>query len=826
MRTIYIFLALISLTVAEVAVISEPIPGQEYVFVKTSQSEAHPISRKDKNVDASGRPFETAHKFPENLKYKEEKDLDKPAVVKTKVKRQAAAPPGSIKIDAQKLIEKYKSEIQASKASTTKAPASRATTTKSPETSKPKRGRSRSRQKKEAPVATTPNSILTTGAPSTPRTLKIRDTNSAKDEKPADNKRSRIQIKKGPNGQEYEYEYVYYYYDDDEEDNKSKVTNSHDGPARNTIGRGRQSSTTAHPEPAANEVVPSTRGTRGRGRQLNHEVPEEKVPEEKLPLNTRFPPRGRNINTTPSSSEEEEAKTQRTRGRRPAQAQDSTADESQVSGRGRNRANVRRPSLELVDSASFNTHSSNDPAIEPYKEPKARGEKLKDGPSFPQELPDGPVRFLGATPNEKMDLQELKSRLADNEETSTDSDGVVTTEETGTTEVNGMNKVALDLYAILQGTQKLSGESEDGVTESDLTTTEFSTDETTTEVLTTEEITTPTTTTTTTTTTPAPTTTSTTPEPAGRGKFRRPGGSRFKSSPSSTTTAPEPSTEKPKGRFQRPGFGNRPRASARVTTEATEQEITKEESKPVNARPAPGNRNRFSGRGRTTPSATSSPETSESTTAAARPGLTRPRPGSFNLRRRGGTTSTTKEPAEEEEAEPSHEEASTTAKPAIRGRVNGNLARPLRPGPRINLAARGRPGAASTTTAAPEAGEETASEEAPAEEEKTGETTPVPPGKGALNLRNRPRLTVTPAVRPKQAASSPVQVRRTNPLLRKKPLVNAEPSEAPTEAPSEGATEAVAEEEAPSEAPSSTTEEPRGLNKLLAGRRRLVRPSH
>lgn len=30
---------------------------------------------------------------------------------------------------------------------------------------------------------------------------------------------SRIQIKKGPNGQDYEYEYVYYYYDDDESKN-------------------------------------------------------------------------------------------------------------------------------------------------------------------------------------------------------------------------------------------------------------------------------------------------------------------------------------------------------------------------------------------------------------------------------------------------------------------------------------------------------------------------------------------------------------------------------------------------------------------------------
>lgn len=41
----------------------------------------------------------------------------------------------------------------------------------------------------------------------------------------SDKQRSRIQIKKGPNGQEYEYEYVYYYYDDDEEP-KDKVRTS------------------------------------------------------------------------------------------------------------------------------------------------------------------------------------------------------------------------------------------------------------------------------------------------------------------------------------------------------------------------------------------------------------------------------------------------------------------------------------------------------------------------------------------------------------------------------------------------------------------------
>lgn len=79
------------------------------------------------------------------------------------------------------------------------------------------------RTKKEAPIsATTPNSVLTTGAPPTPRTLTIGGIGSATqtDNKltasGTENKKSKIQIKKGPNGQEYEYEYVYYYYDDDD----------------------------------------------------------------------------------------------------------------------------------------------------------------------------------------------------------------------------------------------------------------------------------------------------------------------------------------------------------------------------------------------------------------------------------------------------------------------------------------------------------------------------------------------------------------------------------------------------------------------------------
>lgn len=123
-------------------------------------------------------------------------------------------------------------------------------------------------------------------------------------------------------------------------------------------------------------------------------------------------------------------------------------------------------------------------------------------------------------------------------------------------------------------------------------------------------------------------------------------------------------------------------------------------------------RSRFGSRGKIQ---TTTVDHSESTTATSisKPG-SRPRPN-FNLRRRGPTTA---EPSEGN-PEGSQEEGSTTAKP-IRGkskilksntrtnfnfcqylgRVTGNLARPLRPGPKINIAARGRPGQVTTTTTA------------------------------------------------------------------------------------------------------------------------------
>lgn len=74
-------------------------------------------------------------------------------------------------------------------------------------------------------------------------------------------------------------------------------------------------------------MVPVSR-SRQRGRQLSHESSvEDKVSEERLPANTRFPPRSRNLATTPAPQEEEEI-TKRTRGR--PQPVDNTPTETQV----------------------------------------------------------------------------------------------------------------------------------------------------------------------------------------------------------------------------------------------------------------------------------------------------------------------------------------------------------------------------------------------------------------------------------------------------------------------------------------------------------------
>lgn len=123
------------------------------------------------------------------------------------------------------------------------------------------------------------------------------------------------------------------------------------------------------------------------------------------------------------------------------------------------------------------------------------------------------------------------------------------------------------------------------------------------------------------------------------------------------------------------------------------------------------------------------------------------------------------------------------------------------------------------------AGEESEEKQHPAESAPVDNT---PLGR----LRNKNRLQVKPKAA--AAASAPVQVRRSNPLLsRRRPghTTEATSSEAPqeqvasTDAPTDvaaGNNEETVETEVPASSSTTTTEEPRGLNKLLAGRRRLA----
>lgn len=298
---------------AEQNIITSPQPGQEYVFVQTQSSGARPISRKDKLADPE-RPFETAHKLPQSLTFALKEDNRRRRAA-SPADAPAPAPAGAIKLDPLKLIEKYKTEL---KTSTTEAPKSTTAKGARKTVTRGKQANNRRRTKKAAPV-TDPTPVLTTGR-SAPRAID--------DDVPllgsgSEKQRSRIQIKKGPNGQEYEYEYVYYYYDDDVDDKKSqqKVSNSHDGPARGK----------STPEPTANEIVPA-RSTHARGRQLDVEDP---VGEERLPANTRFPPRSRNLATTPVPEEEKTTTRARGRGRptteaAPAAEGDSNSEETQV----------------------------------------------------------------------------------------------------------------------------------------------------------------------------------------------------------------------------------------------------------------------------------------------------------------------------------------------------------------------------------------------------------------------------------------------------------------------------------------------------------------
>ncbi|XP_044018480.1 mucin-5AC-like isoform X2 [Aphidius gifuensis] len=650
---------------------------------------------------------------------------------------------------------------------------------------------------------------------------------------------TRTQIKKGPNGKDYEYEYVYYYYDEEDVPKTGGSVNNQEGlrttSSSSSSKRGHKDdsrskyssverSTTA--EPVNNEIITNKHGNRGR--HLD-ETTEDENSEDRLPNSTRFPARSRSNHNTGTTEPT------RPRGNRP------------------------RAGLDLVDSSSFRTH--------------------QEGPEFPQSLPKGPVRFLGVTPNENNeektsktrgrplknqepapvieavddmiimpalkkghptdesssevesnrgqpirsriegelttsisplsnknnDEKQISTQSTNNYETSSD----LTTEEIPTTEYpSAMDKVALDLYAFLQQGQSnlvdsvtnIDDTNESTTNNENESTTNLSTiipdsgNPTTIESTSTNEVPTiPPSTTTTTTTTTTSTTTTTAATVAGlpgRGKFRRP-------TPASVSG---------------------------------------------------GTRNRFKNPVSTT---SSSVTESSSSTSSSSSGVSRPSFNKLNINRRRGrpttaATSTSDDTQDSDnqngstETSLQHETTATTTKSSVRPKIGGIGARPSRPpSGKINIRRPGQLTTTSTTTApitassdATEgsveepAGEGTEEEthEAPAETSPpTRSTTQNPLNK----LRNKNRIQVQPKTTTRSSVTS--SPRRSPLLPRRKVSTEAPVSESTNEELSTDVNEIVTENVQITESPLSETssaasnkhEEARGLNSLLAPRRRI-----
>lgn len=208
---------------------------------------------------------------------------------------------------------------------------------------------------------------------------------------------------------DYEYEYVYYYYDDeDEKSRKSSSTPSSDDDktiANSNVGsaggknRYDKSNTTAKPNAfERNELL----STRGKGRQSIPVV--EETSEERLPVNTRFPPRSTiTPNVQVLSNVNETTK----------------------------RTSIKRPSLELVDSQSFNRGDKGQLKSRVFENEFT---KINDIKSNENSAIVTSATEAAASPNvPNADLNEVTTVTSEIEEP--------------TTQI--MDKVALDLYAHL-----------------------------------------------------------------------------------------------------------------------------------------------------------------------------------------------------------------------------------------------------------------------------------------------------------------------------------------------------------------------------------------
>ncbi|XP_050332262.1 mucin-19 [Bactrocera neohumeralis] len=696
------------------------------------------------------------------------------------------------------------------------------------------------KEEEERRVAETRNAVLTTAAPISKAELDDSNIGLVDQEinfeaAGTDNKKSRIEIKKGPNGQDYEYEYVYYY--EDEEDAKpseapAKADSSERGKSRySNIER-----TTA--APASNSLVSNK--AKGRSSSLSDSSADD-VEAERLPANTRFPSRGKNVDAQPTPA---------------IDSLENAAEKKKIS--------VKRPSLELVDSATFNTDEKQVKGI------RNSDTETKSAIAIEQE------QAAAAAAAEKKEAEEKKRRqptIGSDEENVTVKDAA--DEEVEQTTLS-MEKAALDLYAILQNENFNMDMTTDADTE--VTTVLPDTTNPDDEGLTTivDEAPSSTTSTTTTTTTEATTTTTTTTTTTAAPSLfggKRPGlnsarPNRFKlnkggkSEASTTTTTEAPAPEAPKtgkNRFSRPSIGGRARPGARTTTaapapaaEEEEEVAAPKEVKPVSSGFGRGRpRNRFNLRSTTTtekPAGADAEETNEEASVSSTTARTL-RGGRPQLSLRGRSRTTTAKPAAEEEHKDEETAASAAeekpapapAKPASRfARPGGNRLLPRGKLARTTEAPAADDSAADSSHHNDVKGEENGEEGA----EKAAEAEAKPAAHHGLNrLKTRPQLHKTENAKPK-AAPAPVAPRKVNPLLAKRRLqLGHSTTEAPAEednataaeeskteeesAPAAASADAPAAEnadsakdEAADEAETTTKQQARGLG-LLTQRRRL-----
>lgn len=308
---------------ADVDIITEPRPGEEYVLVSSGQQT--PLQN-----------FETSHKIPDkHPNHRNLKTDDGEKIIKKLHSGKSRHPTEGIvaieedkksfykKGQKNKASESIEIEVPVSKIEAIKIKEDAKNVETNPRMAVDLEAMSESGKLSDAPGTTTQKPVLTTVVPATTKVYEyipinfdtIDDINSGllpsnlnlETAGSEQKQHSRIQIKKGPNGQDYEYEYIYYYYDEDEEskkDGKSKagsttaasVLNSHDGPQKgdgdNHVGdesktKSKYSSidraTTAAPD-TQNEVLPASAGRgRARGRNITPApVPVEEEVEEDI----------------------------------------------------------------------------------------------------------------------------------------------------------------------------------------------------------------------------------------------------------------------------------------------------------------------------------------------------------------------------------------------------------------------------------------------------------------------------------------------------------------------------------------------------------------